>query len=573
MSSLIEQQTPSCNLCTLSWVDRDPRVLQCLHTFCCRCLEIYVKKKSKNLCPICQQKFKLPRKGVKGLPKNIFFCDNSADSDIISTISFCGKHNDEISLVCYEERCKYKKLCVKCIHSHEGHKIKPYEDHRQINEGLKLEVKNLIKSAKTKVSASAKDLDTELLKQTEQLIKSIQNHSLQLRQQSSSFYNNKIQFLDDINAMLEKCDSPDEIEEYQSLLNEMHYRQERYAWKPLIFSFKGYDGKFGDLENNEIYSDKESLSSGDSDMFFQKTYEALWESKLYLKSNGLKYQREVKSSNRKENKYQTTDDIEAALQMAGDLPPPLPKRRTPKNENDNKVKSPASILQKFKSKLNFPNISNFSSQNKSPPSQSNAQSDPEPIPTYNDEYDFDYEGPDYWADAQLNNSNTTVPEKRKLPAPPVPARRNHDETEYNDLSLYVNERKEEESQAPTKTEIPSRNVSKNSLSSENSTSYPKPPPPIPKRPSKQVSNNGVSLTESLANALRERELQNQNLAETSTPVIPSPTQPFSRTSTNLDSEEKYVTENTYDNDSVFNQSSNSAFDLNSHPLFRKAMQN
>ena len=69
-----------CSICLLPY--DDPRSLPCLHSFCSICLQnchikaaiaIKWERRVTNLpCPICRTQFKVPQKGMDGLPKNFF---------------------------------------------------------------------------------------------------------------------------------------------------------------------------------------------------------------------------------------------------------------------------------------------------------------------------------------------------------------------------------------------------------------------------------------------------------------------------------------------------------------------
>ena len=61
-----------CELCTESYTD--PRMLPCLHSFCCECLEKEVEKAGTQEtlhCQICKKSVSLPKEGVSDLPKNL----------------------------------------------------------------------------------------------------------------------------------------------------------------------------------------------------------------------------------------------------------------------------------------------------------------------------------------------------------------------------------------------------------------------------------------------------------------------------------------------------------------------
>lgn len=74
-----------CPICRESM--RDPRILHCVHTFCCECLLKYSKDHSaghKIACPVCRSEFQIPHGGLKNLPKNFIvekLCDAHNDDD------------------------------------------------------------------------------------------------------------------------------------------------------------------------------------------------------------------------------------------------------------------------------------------------------------------------------------------------------------------------------------------------------------------------------------------------------------------------------------------------------------
>lgn len=74
-----------CKLC-LS-IFNNAKVLPCLHSFCLSCLQIYVRKSPRNLkdrkllCPTCQEYFRLPGTGIKGLLNNTII-EHSIESNV-----------------------------------------------------------------------------------------------------------------------------------------------------------------------------------------------------------------------------------------------------------------------------------------------------------------------------------------------------------------------------------------------------------------------------------------------------------------------------------------------------------
>ena len=64
-----------CSACSKRF--RDPKLLPCLHTFCCECLDESVEPANGEAtlivkCPSCDSETSLPRGGVSGLPTNLF---------------------------------------------------------------------------------------------------------------------------------------------------------------------------------------------------------------------------------------------------------------------------------------------------------------------------------------------------------------------------------------------------------------------------------------------------------------------------------------------------------------------
>ena len=122
-----------CDLCSEFYVD--PRLLQCLHSFCSKCLTKLQQETGTLNCPSCKKKVKFPKEGVDALPKDIrkgheaeFFkienkikneseisCDKCSKLSSRSTVAFC--------ITCCEFLCKAcKKQCKTC-----DHKLKPVE--------------------------------------------------------------------------------------------------------------------------------------------------------------------------------------------------------------------------------------------------------------------------------------------------------------------------------------------------------------------------------------------------------------------------------------------------------------
>ena len=73
-----------CGIC-LSLID-NPKVLPCLHTFCCGCLEKWTEEQFDNVkCPVCKESVVLPPEGVSGLRTN-FFMTTFKEKEVLKSI-------------------------------------------------------------------------------------------------------------------------------------------------------------------------------------------------------------------------------------------------------------------------------------------------------------------------------------------------------------------------------------------------------------------------------------------------------------------------------------------------------
>jgi|SRR6218665_1798758 len=88
-----------CLLCEQEFTN--PRVLNCVHTFCLRCLSEYSERERKQPgqrlpCPICRKDFVIPDGGIRDLPKNVFMehlleirkLEKADSDDILCQVSY-----------------------------------------------------------------------------------------------------------------------------------------------------------------------------------------------------------------------------------------------------------------------------------------------------------------------------------------------------------------------------------------------------------------------------------------------------------------------------------------------------
>lgn len=99
-----------CKLCNGDF--KDPRLLNCYHSFCRICLDEYLisnYQEGEFLCPLCTSSNSVPANGARGLSKNKFMGENSeVDCDLCS-------HKVQADSVCRD--CN-KKLCKSCLITH-----------------------------------------------------------------------------------------------------------------------------------------------------------------------------------------------------------------------------------------------------------------------------------------------------------------------------------------------------------------------------------------------------------------------------------------------------------------------
>ncbi|KAL4236277.1 hypothetical protein ACF0H5_004664 [Mactra antiquata] len=98
--------------CTLCWeMYKEPKVLMCLHTFCCECLQKMLNNKNHKflICPLCQLKTGIPKGGISKLVDNIIISRLIKEADNLCVI--CKLHNDECvswgkCIDCGDDMCK-----------------------------------------------------------------------------------------------------------------------------------------------------------------------------------------------------------------------------------------------------------------------------------------------------------------------------------------------------------------------------------------------------------------------------------------------------------------------------------
>lgn len=141
---LIESNDLECAICLESWMDKDPRILPCQHTFCLKCLQGFGKD-SSIICPICRACIKLTGCSLIDLPRNRLQSILMKTDDNKKNLSKkCEKHFKEIiqpEIFC--NTCKIENLCENCLendHNNKNCKIIPFNVIKKKYENYKNDV-------------------------------------------------------------------------------------------------------------------------------------------------------------------------------------------------------------------------------------------------------------------------------------------------------------------------------------------------------------------------------------------------------------------------------------------------
>ncbi|CAD5114624.1 unnamed protein product [Dimorphilus gyrociliatus] len=108
----IDSSDLQCAICLEPWVNKDPRMLPCQHTFCLSCL-IIQEKDNKIVCAICRTPLLLPEGGAPHLAKNIFF---NRIKEIRNELDICKKHDKELlNPTFFCRTCCTRVYCFDCL--------------------------------------------------------------------------------------------------------------------------------------------------------------------------------------------------------------------------------------------------------------------------------------------------------------------------------------------------------------------------------------------------------------------------------------------------------------------------
>ena len=145
--------TAHCGICSELYTD--PRMLSCLHSFCCKCLQKNMENKESLKCPTCEKEASIPEGGVLALPKDLrkgYEAQRSRYEMKLSSQSGAGNcercmkrsGNTAKSFCC--ECCEF--LCEACSEDHKwcrktsSHELVSVEERKKVLQNVKFEIKH-----------------------------------------------------------------------------------------------------------------------------------------------------------------------------------------------------------------------------------------------------------------------------------------------------------------------------------------------------------------------------------------------------------------------------------------------
>lgn len=151
---MVDEENLICAICLECWVDRDPRILNCQHTFCFTCIQRLDISNSYITCPVCKENFQVSKKNIGKLKKNLFHNYLIKQDEHHRNEELCQKHRKEGALYC--ETHKVMNICVKCLNEdHQRCKIVTMEKYLEIEKIMK----NLISTINDKKTSVEKDIN------------------------------------------------------------------------------------------------------------------------------------------------------------------------------------------------------------------------------------------------------------------------------------------------------------------------------------------------------------------------------------------------------------------------------
>lgn len=113
MASIInEEESFICEICKDCWIDRDPRILNCQHTFCSECIKSIEIKNSIVICPICKGKFHISKRYFAKTKKSVLISKLYKNGQF-KNLSVCLLHKKVSTHFCKTH--DLKTVCKECL--------------------------------------------------------------------------------------------------------------------------------------------------------------------------------------------------------------------------------------------------------------------------------------------------------------------------------------------------------------------------------------------------------------------------------------------------------------------------
>ena len=166
--------TTNCQVCFETFKETGehvPRILQCFHTVCEKCIKQLMKENTLE-CPECRTKHPAVN-GILSFPQNKYVISNIKRN---AQFESCEIHNRVMTLFCKETKCKTPICSICLLNDHKNHDMTDYQQWYVENRGILLA--NL-KSLESNLQSKREDFMTKkeiLCTETEACLGKIREH-------------------------------------------------------------------------------------------------------------------------------------------------------------------------------------------------------------------------------------------------------------------------------------------------------------------------------------------------------------------------------------------------------------